>query len=255
MNGWRNGTAAVCSMSETYRRPAHNRVRALLLSLNTSLLDTCACYFGGGTRSVLALGEYRESEDVDFLCADRVGYRELREAVVADGVNGLCTKPVEVRREVRMDMYGIRAVIDVDAQPLKFEIIREARLQQLTADSTTCNGVRQLSRESAFAEKFLANADRGLDASTLGRDVIDLAHMIVHWESSEARAGLVLAESVYGADVQGKLDLTVERMQADKTWRQHCERSLSVEQPKVLRAGLEKLQAAQWRKAPRSRKK
>lgn len=238
-------------MSDVYRRAAHNRVRTLLVSLNAPLLEHCQCYFGGGTRSVLELDEYRESHDVDFLCADAAGYRQLREAVATDGFDALCVSALKLRREVRMDMYGVRAVVDIDDQPLKFEIIREGRLPQLAADSATCNGVAQLSRESALAEKFLANADRGLDASTLGRDVIDLAHMMLKWEAPAAGAGLVTATAVYGADVARKLDAAIDRMQSDRSWRHHCESSLSVADPKVLRAGLEKLQSRQWRRSGR----
>lgn len=142
----------------------------------------------------------------------------------------------------------MRAVIDVGGEPIKFEIILEARLPRLLPDDVTCNGVAQLAKESAFAEKFLANADRALDASTLSRDVIDLAHMAVHWDKSTARKGLVQAESAYGVDVRRKLDLAVTRLRADKLWRQQCVRGLGIENTKVLRAGLEKLQATQWRK-------
>ena len=234
----------------TYRRPFHRLVQQLLVNLDAELLGTNACYFGGGTRAVLELAEYRESKDVDFLCADRDGYRVIREIVAEHGLHRLLRHPMPVRREARMDMDGIRAVIDVDGEPIKFEIILEARLPRLLRDDATCNGVAQLAKESAFAEKFLANADRALDASTLSRDVIDLAHMAVHWDKTAARNGLIAAESAYGADVRRKLDLAIAKLQTDKPWRQRCERGLGIESPKVLRAGLEKLQATQWRKPP-----
>jgi len=234
----------------TYRRPFHRLVQQLLVNLDAELLGANACYFGGGTRAVLELAEYRESKDVDFLCADRDGYRVIREIVAEHGLHRLLRHPMPVRREARMDMDGIRAVIDVDGEPIKFEIILEARLSRLLPDDAKCNGVAQLAKESAFAEKFLANADRALDASTLSRDVIDLAHMAVHWDKTAARNGLIAAESAYGADVRRKLDLAIAKLQTDKPWRQRCERGLGIESPKVLRAGLEKLQATQWRKPP-----
>ena len=112
-----------------------------------------------------------------------------------------------------------------------------------------------LSRESAFAEKFLANADRGLDASTLPRDVIDLACMAEHWGMPPARAGLRLAEAAYGGDIQRKLDHAIGKIQSDRQWRQQCERGLNLDRPKFLRAGLEKLQATRWRKAPARHRK
>jgi hypothetical protein len=238
-----------------YRRPFHARVQTVLLSIDAEAFAASACYFGGGTRSVLALNEYRESKDIDFLCADRDGYRALRTTVVERGLQGLFGKPVILRRDPLIAMDGIRAVIDVAGEPLKFEIVLEARLKALEADAVRCNGLAQLSQEFAFAEKFLANADRGLDASTLARDVVDLAYMAEHWGMEPARSGLLLAEGAYGKDVQDKLILAVGRMQSDRGWRQRCVRGLSLDQPKVLRSGLEKLQATHWRKVPAQQSK
>ncbi len=65
----------------SFRRASHRQVAATLLRFDRRFLESTRCYFGGGTRIVLELGEYRESRDVDFLCADRDGYRRLRETV------------------------------------------------------------------------------------------------------------------------------------------------------------------------------
>lgn len=232
-----------------YRRAFHALVQTALLRLDAETMASNACYFGGGTRSVLELDEYRESKDVDFLCADLEGYRNLRTIVSDQGLQGLFTQPIGVLRAARNDMDGIRAIIDIDGSPLKFEIVLEGRLQSLDADAVRCNGVAQLSRESAFAEKFLANADRALDASTLGRDIVDLAFMAEGWGTQTACAGLRLAEVAYGKDVQKKLDLAISKMQTDRSWRQQCQHGLNVDRPKALRAGLEKLQAMQWRRS------
>ena len=53
----------------------------MLASLNRPLLASAKCYFGGGTRIVMELDEFRESVAIDFLCSDRAGYRLLRNAV------------------------------------------------------------------------------------------------------------------------------------------------------------------------------
>ena len=66
-----------------YRRPVHRQVLAILSTLDAAFLEQARCFFGGGTRIVLELGEYRESRDIDFLCSDRDGYRRLREAAAA----------------------------------------------------------------------------------------------------------------------------------------------------------------------------
>ena len=52
------------------RRPWHRLVWRVLESLNGNLLASTACYFGGGTRIALELGEFRESVDIDFLCSE-----------------------------------------------------------------------------------------------------------------------------------------------------------------------------------------
>ena len=61
-----------------FRRPAHRHVLALLEALDAELLERCGFLFGGGTRIALELDEYRESQDIDFLCSRAAGYAELR---------------------------------------------------------------------------------------------------------------------------------------------------------------------------------
>ncbi|MGH8649638.1 MAG: nucleotidyl transferase AbiEii/AbiGii toxin family protein, partial [Burkholderiales bacterium] len=65
---------------------------AALGALDAEFLARNECYFGGGTRIVLSLGEYRESADVDFLCASRAGYRALR-STVSETSLGRIAKP------------------------------------------------------------------------------------------------------------------------------------------------------------------
>jgi hypothetical protein len=72
-----------------YERPHHRRIAALLGALDATKLAEWECFFGGGTAITLALGEYRESVDVDFLCASTEGYRQLRAAVFDGRLDGL----------------------------------------------------------------------------------------------------------------------------------------------------------------------
>ena len=88
--------------------------------MNAPLLRRCQCWFGGGTAIVLDIGEYRLSKDIDFLCADVDGYREVRSAVAAQGVSALFGPEVRQEREVRTDQYGIRTVVSVAGVPLRF---------------------------------------------------------------------------------------------------------------------------------------
>ena len=47
-------------------------------SLNATFLAENFRYYGGGTRIAMELDEYRESPDIDLLCADHNGYRIIR---------------------------------------------------------------------------------------------------------------------------------------------------------------------------------
>ena len=111
-----------------FRRPRHRLVWQMLESLNGDLLARAKCWFGGGTRVAMELGEFRESVDVDFLCENRKGYRILRSTVTRSSLGDLASRPVELMRDVRADMYGIRTFLRVDGQPVKFEMIFEGRI-------------------------------------------------------------------------------------------------------------------------------
>jgi hypothetical protein len=62
---------------------------------------------------------------------------------------------------------------DADDVPLRFEIVREARIS-LAGRPDPSLGVPRLSETDRVAEKLLANADRCQDRATACRDAIDL---------------------------------------------------------------------------------
>lgn len=138
------------------------------------------CFFGGGTAISLLLGEFRESFDIDFLCADTDGYRSLREMAFDRKLSDLFGKDIEFLREIIADQYGIRTVLSVGGSRVKFEIVREARIS-LTGKDTDGISVPTLVKEDLFAEKLLANADRYADTLVKSRDIIDLIMMENHW--------------------------------------------------------------------------
>ena len=97
-----------------FQREHHNEILAALRCIDGNLLLDAECYFGGGTAIVLNLDEYRESVNIDFLCASNEGYRKLREAVWGrPDLNGLLLPEakLETLRDVRADQYGIRTLI------------------------------------------------------------------------------------------------------------------------------------------------
>ena len=222
-----------------FRRPWHRLVWQVLESLNGDLLARARCWFGGGTRVAMELGEFRESGDVDFLCEDREGYRILRSTVTQSSLGHLASRALDLMRDVRADMYGIRTFLRVDGQPVKFEIIFEGRIP-LTGEARSPFPVEVLARPSCFAEKLLANADRGRDASANARDLIDLAFMAAHWPEEDLRTGMATAQSAYGDAVWRELEAVLSSLD-DAQYRQRCLDALSVSDTGAFSEGLQAL--------------
>jgi hypothetical protein len=210
-----------------YRKVVHRRIAGLLRSMKADLLASCQCYFGGGTAVVMMLDEYRESRDIDFLCASPSGYRRLREVVFDKGLSGLFDRPPKIARQARSDQYGIRAALIVGGAPIKFEIIREGRVS-LGGKIDSGLGVPVLSRADMAAEKLLANADRGLDRATRSRDYIDLVAMQLRWGRTPVAASRK-AHAAYGRRTIESSLRSAERMLADRVYRTTCVTDLSVE--------------------------
>jgi hypothetical protein len=193
-----------------FHRPEHRVIAAALEGMNAPFLLQARCYFGGGTAIVLQNGEYRLSVDVDFLCADRDGYRDLRMAVTRHGAAALFGPEVRTLREFRADQYGIRAVLSFQDQPIKFEIVREARIDLQGAMSPL--GVPVLTVADQFAEKLLANADRGLDLAVGYRDVIDLGYLLQGNGGRIPAGSIEKAELAYGDDVRRQVFRVLDRL-------------------------------------------
>lgn len=226
-----------------FERPHHRTVLTALQSLDADFLGEAQCFFGGGTQLAMTFGEYRESRDMDFLCSSRAGFRLLREQVSQKSLGGLGRRPLSLAREVRADRDGIRTFIDVDGARIKFEILLEARID-LTGELDPVLKVPVLSIECAIAEKLLANADRGLDESTLSRDLVDLAFIILRVEKAAFRAGMTMAEEVYGTAVQRYLELALDGFRDSRGRADKSIEALAVTDRSALRKGLRKLKSA-----------
>jgi hypothetical protein len=222
-----------------FSRPWHRLVWQVLESLNSDLLARARCWFGGGTRVAMELGEFRESVDVDFLCEDREGYRILRSTVTQSSLGDIASRTLDLMRDVRADMYGIRTFLRVDGQPVKFEVIFEGRIP-LSGEARSPFPVEVLARSSCFAEKLLANADRGRDPSANARDLIDLAFMAANWPEDDQRTGMATAQSAYGDVVRRELDAVVTSLD-DADYRQRCLTALSVSDTGTFSRGLRAL--------------
>lgn len=233
-------------MSEiAFKRPRHKIVQKALALLQPKFLERSHCYFGGGTRIVLALGEYRESEDIDFLCSSRGGYRALRSTVTSASLGKIASPVTKLAREVMADRYGIRTFLEVDGRKIKFEIVNEGRIDvsgSIDADLS----VPVLDEHSCFAEKFLANADRWADESVLSRDVIDLAFMVESWGSDAAAQGYALACAAYGDLTADCAKRAARKLLDGKTYLKRCVESLRVTETGKLASGLRKIASGNW---------
>lgn len=226
-------------------RARHRTVLAALDALEAGFLARSECFFGGGTRIVLSLGEYRESADVDFLCASREGYRALRSTVNEMSLGRIAKPRLKLAREVVADRYGIRTFLDVAGERLKLEIILEGRIA-LAGGADDGLPVPVLDAASCCAEKFLANADRWNDESVLGRDVIDLAFMAARWGVKPARAGLATATAAYGKAVARDAKRAATKMLERADWRRRCVAALGIADTRTLLAGLRTVAAGRW---------
>jgi hypothetical protein len=232
-----------------FRRPRHQTVAAALRAMNAAFLASAECHFAGGTRIVLELGEYRESEDVDFLCASREGYRMLRSTVRDTSLGEVLAEPLALAREVRADRYGIRTFLAMDDARLKLEIVHEGRIA-IGGEDVAGIPVRCLDRVSCFAEKYLANADRGADDAMLARDIVDLAFMIEAWGEPAAARGAAIAREAYGSVVDAACRTAAQRLLDHAALRRRFAAALRVNDTATLERGLARMAS---RRPPRHR--
>ena len=104
-------------------------------------------------------------------------------------------------------------------------------------------GVPVLDLECLSAEKFLANADRGLDDSTKSRDIIDLAFLAARYGAKPLAPGLRLAETAYGSAIRRYLDLVLGKFAADSRYASACARALGISDLATLRKGITALKS------------
>lgn len=227
-----------------YKRAHHRRIGQLLHAFDEELLAETKCFFGGGTAITLLLDEYRECVAVDFICASQEGYRRLRNVITQESLGALLKQPVPHRREVRADRYGIRTFLAIDDTPIKLEIVSEGRIS-VEGASESAFPIPCLSRVDMFAEKLLANTDRGLDRSALSRDIVDIAMMVRHW-GDIPRTAWDKARGAYGESV-AKIFRSTLMLIEDAGYLGKCldgmamEKALGREIPAIVRSQLEQI--------------
>jgi hypothetical protein len=229
-----------------FRRPQHQNVRTLLRAFDSEKLVRCKFLFGGGTRIVLQLDEYRESRDIDFLCSDREGYTELRTDASMGG-HAVLFKPDAVDqlrfpREMRIDQYGIRFPVEVEGEMIRVELIREARIELDPGVRPEWSPVDCLSLTDCQAEKLLANSDRWADRQVLSRDLIDLGAL-------RSRCGpfpevaWAKAEHAYSLTIRNDLSKALAAFAGDDSHQRRCFEGLQIDRPEEILDGLSRLRA------------
>lgn len=193
--------------------------------------------FGGGTAITLRFGEYRESVDIDFLVSDLSHYRSLRQLLTgAAGINAIVQsgQPSLVKmQDMRADQYGIRTMLSVAGQPVKFEIVLEGRIEldSPTADDVVC-GISTLTVPDMVVSKLLANSDRWADVGVFSRDLIDLAMM--QPGSPLLRQAIAKAEVAYGYSVRSDLEKAICLLMQRQNWLDRCMEAMAMTLPKAL---------------------
>ena len=227
-----------------FRRERHRKVLELVSAFNAGLLARCRFLFGGGTRIVLELGEYRESLDVDFLCSDAEGYAELRFQASSRGYDSLFTadslRDLHLPREMRIDQYGIRFPVQVEGGLMRVELIREARIELDAGVRPDWSPVDCLAINDCFAEKLLANSDRWADRQVFSRDLIDLGAL-------RRKIGPVpdcawaKVEPAYKAAARDDLRKALTAFLGDAAHQRRCFEALRIDEPDEILAGMKML--------------
>lgn len=219
-----------------FERPHHRRIAHVLNALNGPLLKENNCLFGGGTVIALRYGEYRESLDIDFLVSDVASYANLRQLLTdANGIASIVREdagPLIQTRNIRSDQYGIRTMLLVENQPVKFEIILEGRIELALprAGDKIC-GISTLTPLDLAASKLLANSDRWYDDGVFNRDIIDLAMM--NPSLALLRSAIAKAEAIYRQAIRQDLERAINRLQDRGGWLERCMQVMAMEMPKA----------------------
>lgn len=185
----------------------------------------------------LRYGEYRESIDIDFLVSDISRYRNLRQLLT--GANGIAAivragvEPLTQTREIRADQYGIRTMLLLSDQPIKFEIILEGRIELAppqTGDELC--GIATLTALDMATGKLLANSERWGDDGVFNRDIIDLAMMKPALPL--LRSAVTKAETAYGQAIRQDLEKALQRLQNRQGWLERCLQVMAMNLPKAV---------------------
>ncbi|AJD54331.1 Nucleotidyl transferase AbiEii toxin, Type IV TA system [Thalassospira xiamenensis M-5 = DSM 17429] len=166
-------------MPETYRYERHNQVADILNALDAKFLTENKIMFAGGTLLSMTMGEYRRSDDIDFIVMQgSQALKNLRTLLDETLAPLFPTIPIGMKfGPLQRDQYGFKGSVQVgETTPIKFEIFVEGRIPDL-GEPNFYKGIKvpALNRNDLAVQKLLANGDRFFVPVTAHRDVYDLA--------------------------------------------------------------------------------
>jgi len=209
----------------------HHQILTIINSLNYQVFQENHAYFGGGTLIALLYNEYRQSNDIDFLCSvTSSGYKNLRSFIFDNSYQSLFShlNNLGIHRSTK-DQYGIRMLVEINNIFIKTEIIAEARFELELPRYFPWTNIPCLSHNDSIIAKLLANSDRYPDDSVLSRDLIDLA--ILRNDSTFSSEAINKAEEAY--EVIRPLKMAIQQFQERPEYREKCFKNLKIS-PKYI---------------------
>lgn len=130
-------------------------------------------------------------------------------------------------RELRTDQYGIRTLIEIDGQAIKFGIIHEGRitLEPAGPKDQVC-GVATLTALDMVTTKLFANADRWADRVVYSRDIIDLA--MIAPSGRLMQQAIAKASVPYGDSVRESLNKSIDYLRENPHRLDECQQALKM---------------------------
>ena len=235
------------NLQPMFKREIHQKILTVLNHLNVEFLQECRAYFGGGTLVSMEHGEYRLSQDIDFMCPMDGGYSLLRRKVAEAGYDAIFANRDSLRdsfasriflpNDIQSNQYGIRFPVIMDDTIIKFEMVCEGRIQFGEPNYPNWSPVPCLNQIDIIAEKLLANADRWPSDRVNSRDLIDLA--IQRLASPIPQQAIDKAEAAY--PVMEPLNRAIQYFQDRPDYREKCYDILSIAEPDRVINGIDLL--------------
>lgn len=178
-----------------FQHQTHLNIENYLKSINHSIFIRSECFLGGGYAISLGAGEYRRCPSLKFFCGSIEGYREIRSAIMENGLSAVIGGADDVNA-LRADQLGIRSVLRIEDELIPFEIRLTTHIPLKSHQPMLCP-IDVLSPETLFVERLLAVSDATHDDERTAILMIDLGKLISYW-GKIFEPSFLIAERAYG---------------------------------------------------------